>query len=472
MDAIGVQPTQRTAPRPAGGAASGPDRALDGRVLVLADGSSAGRRASEPTRTALQRMGLGTAVLLLVLLPATWFLTQRAAEQEGVADARMLSQVLADTVVAPALEDAVLRSDPAALARLDALVQERLLDSAGASRVKLWTTSGEILYSDEPRLMGSTFQITDEQRFVLSGGGSRGTVSRLVRDENLFDAFPGQPRVLEVYTAMRTPAGEPLLLELYFPYERVVARQGEILATFTPIAFIVLLLFAGCQGLLSWVNLRWLRQQREQILQDSARIAEVERRKLAVDLHDGVVQDLVGASLVVSTAAGAVRASGSADLAEQLDGAATAVRGGVQGLRATLDDLFPTSLRSAGLHAALEALLAPVRSAGTAVTLVVPDGLDVSLADPSVLYRVAQEACRNAVRHADATALEVRVTVLERAIRLAVVDDGVGYDPGSVPRAGHLGLQGMADLVERAGGRLVVTSAPGRGTAVDLELPR
>lgn len=471
MDAVAAPPEQPTEP-PAALSDAGPDRPGSRLQVVLADGRSAGRRASEPTRAALQRIGVGTALLLVVLLLATWVLTQRAAEQEGVADARMLTQVLADTVVEPALEDAVLRSDPAVLARLDALVEERLIGSAGVMRVKLWTTSGEILYSDEPRLMGSTFQVTDQQRTVLSGGGSQGAVSRLVRDENVFDALVGEPRLLEVYTAVHTPAGEPLLLELYFPYERVVARQGEIIATFTPIAFVVLLLFASCQGLLSWVNLRWLRQQREQILRDRARIADVERRKLAVDLHDGVVQDLVGASLVVSTAAGAVRSAGSPQIAAQLDGAATAVRAGVRGLRSTLDDLFPTDLRSAGLHAALDSLLAPARSAGTAVTLVVPDGLDVSLADPSVLYRVAQEACRNAVQHARASSVEVRVTVLERAVHVTVVDDGVGYDPTSVPQAGHLGLQGMADLVERAGGRLVVTTTPGRGTAVDLELPR
>lgn len=467
MTETSSQGIARRRDREEGVTAQDPSRAERVQV-VLADGSRAGKDASEPTRTALKRFGIGTGIVLLVLLVLAGILGQQAAEREGVADARRLTEVLADTVVEPALEDAVVSGDPAAMARLDSLVHERLLGNVGVMRLKLWTPSGEIVYSDERRLMGSTFDLSDAQLLALDGGGAQAAVSGLGREENLFEEGDAS---LEVYTVVTTPGGQPLLMELYFPYEQVVARRGEILGAFASIAVLGLLAFAALQILLSYVNLRWLRQQREQILRDSARVSDDERRRLAADLHDGIVQELVGASLVVSTAAGTLRKHGATEEADSLGKAGRGIRATVQGLRSMLIDLYPTSLQSAGLHAALDDLVAPLRTGGKAVELVIADDVGLSLGSQAVLHRVAQEACRNVVRHASASHVSMRVTEHERTVRLSVVDDGGGYDVTGVAAAGHLGLRAMADLVERAGGRLVVSSGPGLGTAVELELP-
>ncbi len=90
------------------------------------------------------------------------------------------------------------------------------------------------------------------------------------------------------------------------------------------------------------------------------------------------------------------------------------------------------------------------------------------------MYRAAQEALRNVLTHAQATRVSVRVSERGGVAVLDVVDDGVGFDPEQPPRRahdGHFGLQGLRDLVADAGGTFSVTSAPGAGTTMHVEVP-
>ena len=80
----------------------------------------------------------------------------------------------------------------------------------------------------------------------------------------------------------------------------------------------------------------------------------------------------------------------------------------------------------------------------------------------TLVWRVAQEAIRNAVRHAHASVLRVEVRGDERQVRLTVQDDGVGFDPSSAVADGSYGLRGLQSLVEDGGGRVQVQSAPAR----------
>ena len=88
----------------------------------------------------------------------------------------------------------------------------------------------------------------------------------------------------------------------------------------------------------------------------------------------------------------------------------------------------------------------------------------------ALVWRVAQEALRNATRHARATSVDISVTRSHGQVVLDVEDDGVGFDPDAVAPRGHLGLRGLRDLAVEAGGRLTVTSAPGQGTHVHVEV--
>ena len=88
-----------------------------------------------------------------------------------------------------------------------------------------------------------------------------------------------------------------------------------------------------------------------------------------------------------------------------------------------------------------------------------------------VLYRIAQEALHNSVKHARATTVEVRLCVLATGIMLEVIDNGVGFDPEqSFP--GHLGLQSMSERATHLGGTLEITSAPGQRTHIRAVIPQ
>jgi signal transduction histidine kinase len=97
-----------------------------------------------------------------------------------------------------------------------------------------------------------------------------------------------------------------------------------------------------------------------------------------------------------------------------------------------------------------------------------------ALSDPDValVWRVAQEAVRNSLRHAGASELSVAVHSEGRLTVLEVIDDGCGFDPAEARDRTHFGLRGLASLIADAGGTLRVTSAPGQGTAVRLEVSR
>jgi signal transduction histidine kinase len=215
--------------------------------------------------------------------------------------------------------------------------------------------------------------------------------------------------------------------------------------------------------------------------------SDAERRRIAADLHDGVVQDLAATSIALAGAAVSADRHGRADESGRLHLAADAVRAAIRSLRSLLVDIHPPNLRRTGLAVALGDLAASTSARSVPVTLVVDDGATAGLGERAeqFAFRVAQEALRNAVTHAGATAVEVRVgrrrpTPAERethdcdVLVLRVTDDGRGFDPG-VPAAEddrpHMGLRLLDDLAGDVDGRVEVISAPGRGTTVQVEVP-
>jgi signal transduction histidine kinase len=199
----------------------------------------------------------------------------------------------------------------------------------------------------------------------------------------------------------------------------------------------------------------------------------VERRRIASDLHDGVVQDLVGVAFALGGAAR--RGDITKDSSQLFEHSAEDVRVSIKALRSLLVEIYPPNLFEEGLVAALADLLARANGRGLATTLDA-DGLKSSL-PPTVsglLYRAAQEALRNVLSHAQATEVTVRVSDDDRVATLEVVDNGVGFEPERNERnarEGHFGLHGLNDLVSNAGGRFAVHSSAGGGTRLQVEVP-
>jgi signal transduction histidine kinase len=199
---------------------------------------------------------------------------------------------------------------------------------------------------------------------------------------------------------------------------------------------------------------------------------EAERGRLARDLHDGVLQELCALTRDLKALEKGPDEGGSGD-------AGLAERSGdsVGKLRGICNDLRPPLLHQ-GLATALQGLVEQAgRDARASLHLELP-GREVRLAEePAVaVFRIVQEALRNAVRHADASEIEIRLTEYPDRLRLTVTDDGRGMaggaDSARFVARGHFGLAGMRERAAMIGGRLDVQTAPDYGTVVVLELPR
>jgi two-component system, NarL family, sensor kinase len=445
--------------------------------VTLAGGGRAARDEPPPrTRAVLAQLGLGAAVVVLAVAVVGAVASRRVAERQSVTDAAHTADLVAEAIVQPVLTDGVVTGDPAAVARLDAAIRQQVVGRS-LVRVKLWTPDGRIVYSDEPRLVGQTFDLGADERAVLAHPSTRAEVSDLSRPENRYEQAQG--RLLEVYRPVWTPSGRPLLFETYSPYAAVTARTGDLWRGFAGITVSSLLVLVVLLLPVVWRLLERLRRaqsQREAALRHAVEASDEERRRIAATLHDGVVQELAATSYAVAGAAQQAAAGGRPDLAERLDVAAGSVRTSIRGLRSLLVDIYPPSLASAGLAAALDDLADLVRARGTTVRLQVDEAAVTALDDAGerLVFRVAQECLRNAARHARATHVSVRVVRADRATVLEVDDDGVGFDVTAAldrPAEGHFGLRILADLAGEAGAVLSVATAVGAGCRWRLEVP-
>jgi signal transduction histidine kinase len=439
------------------------------RTVVLADGRSRRGEVDEPTRRVAVRLAAGTVVILATLMLVGYFASEQLARREALSDVRAMTESVTNAAVEPHA-DLLVQGDPTALAELDDAVRNHLLVDGPIERVKLWTADGRIVYSDARELVGQVFPLSEGKRAVLRTGVSSTAISDLDDPENRLDRSDGAP-LLEVYAAVQSSQG-PLLFEAYMDDALVRERQHQVLGTITWVAVLGLVLFGVAQLWLATACLRWLQRERGRLAQQSAATVEEQRRQVARDLHDGVVQDLLGAGLLVNGAVAPLTEAGRSVSAEALRAAEVGIRSSIRSLRTMIIDIYPATLRSAGLAAALMDLVDPVRTHGTLVHLDLPEDLDLPDHLEAALYRTAQEAVRNATRKGRATELSLTVRTHAETVELEVRDDGAGFDPDRLPADGHLGLRGAADHAEALGGVLEVTSAPGAGTSLRMVLPR
>ena len=239
-------------------------------------------------------------------------------------------------------------------------------------------------------------------------------------------------------------------------------------------SLLALLLLLGAGGWLLAIRARRASARHEELLRRALDASDAERRRIAATLHDGVVQQLVAASFTAAGQAKQAAAGGDPKLADGLETVASAVRDGIAGLRSLLVDIYPPSLHTVGLPSALRDLADTASRAGGTV----PD-IDVAIDDcqadgvaeqeQEAMFRIAQEAVRNAVSHAHASHLTLSLATLDGTPALEIADDGDGFDAATLAAAGiegHFGLRLMAESARQGGGWLGVLSAPGAGTLI------
>jgi two-component system NarL family sensor kinase len=412
---------------------------------------------------------LGLLVLVLVGVSGTLVL-RRLATDQAISEALDFTE-FASRVVQRRVTDELIAGEARASAAIAGVVFDAVLHDP-VVRVKIWTADGTIVYSDESRLIGETYELGNDELEAIETGGVTAELSDLEAPENRFDRGHGD--LLEVYTSIETPGGTPLLFETYQRFSSIANSQSRLLTSFAPVLVVALVAFAAIEIPLAWALARRVQRaqaDRERYLQRAVDASDRERRRIAGDLHDGPVQDLAGLAMRLSAAA----ESTDDDAAhETLSDAAGATRASIRTLRSAVVGVYPPNLQQAGLGPALSDLTARLQQEGLAVILVVdpPTGFDPDV--DALLYRACQEALRNVDEHARATRVEVTVRRDGPRAVLEVADDGRGIEPDEASRArqaGHVGLQILEDLVRDAGGSLALLSRDGGGTVMRVEVP-
>ena len=196
-----------------------------------------------------------------------------------------------------------------------------------------------------------------------------------------------------------------------------------------------------------------------------------ERNRLALELHDAVSQKLFGLVLSAEAAATLLERDPAAarDQVGRLQGLAQEA---LEELRSLVFGLRPPDLEKDGLVVALRKHIELLRRiAQRDIELVAEDELQPDPARDQEVLRIAQEALQNAVKHAHAHRVAVRLQGSDGML-LEVEDDGVGFDPGADGiRSRRLGLTSMEERAEKIGGSISIESTPGEGTTVRLEVP-
>jgi signal transduction histidine kinase len=411
-------------------------------------------------------------VVTLALALLTGVLARRAGLDQGTRAFESLARVTAATLT-PALDSArgVLPDPPE-----DLRTHVRALVTAGpVVAVRLRTADGRVLWADDRSVVGRTAPLPDAARLALETG----SVTSLAADPGDPGVVEGRSsgRVLVAWVGVEDVHGTPLLVEFHESYSEVTDLAQRTWLRFAPAALGALALLQVIQVPLAWrlaSRLRRSEQSEDALLQAAVDASDAERRRIAGDVHDHVVQDLTGLAYELDAAQMRGRPRNPED-AELLERTATAVRRSVEDLRTLLVALIPArgGFRG-GLLPALQLLAQEVGRSGTRVAVRADAARDLPGPTAALLYRCAQEALRNVTAHSRATSVEVAVTRDEGVATMSIEDDGQGFDEARLAErlaAGHVGLRALGELLVDAGGSLTLTSAPGQGTRLVATVP-
>jgi len=197
-----------------------------------------------------------------------------------------------------------------------------------------------------------------------------------------------------------------------------------------------------------------------------------ERTRLARELHDSVTQSLYSLVLLAEGWRRAAQAGGRAPVEDYLSRIGEITQQALKEMRLLIHELRPPALEREGLLGALHRRLDAVeKRVGVNARILADDLIQLPAHVEEGLYRIAQEALNNALKHAGADKVVVRIWTNDGQVTLEVTDDGCGFDPAGANHVGGMGLVGMQERAKQLGGSLTVTSAPGGGTTVRASIP-
>jgi signal transduction histidine kinase len=197
-----------------------------------------------------------------------------------------------------------------------------------------------------------------------------------------------------------------------------------------------------------------------------------ERSRLARELHDSVTQSLYSLTLFAEVGRRAAEAGEPERVIDYLNRLGQVTQQALKEMRLLLYELRASTLEAEGLVGALQQRLDAVeKRAGIEGRLVIEEMVELPALVEEGLYRIAQEALNNALKHAAATLVTVRISANGERAELEVVDNGISFDPTNISNTGGMGLTNMRERAEQLGGTLTIYSKPGQGTRVKVNVP-
>ena len=209
----------------------------------------------------------------------------------------------------------------------------------------------------------------------------------------------------------------------------------------------------------------------EKLLHEISLAQENERRRVAIDIHDGVAQWLVGASYDIKTCSNLISESRFTDLELGLTKIRKTLQRSIKELRLAIANLRPLPLEEIGLVGTFHQALEVLHEEGIRCHIEVQGELPkLTLAQEKITYWIVQECLTNIRRHSKASDVNLLIQFGDNTVSVEVNDNGQGFEPNQVMNStiplGHIGLLGMKERAELLGGPLSINSKPGKGTSI------
>lgn len=429
-----------------------------------------GRRPVPGWQSAIRRYVVSSLAVLLVVAVGAALLARELAADLALDDASAKASSFAHGIVAPLLNAPGRSGQSADMRAIDVLMTSRIEDGT-IEHAKLWDRNGRVLWSDERDIIGQRFTLDPDDAALLGTERVSAKVSDLTKAENV--AERGNGPLLEVYVGARDAEGNPFLYESYSTTARMEADQARILKQFALLGFGSLALLQLAMIPLAITLARRVakaRTDRDRMLGHALAASDLERRRIARDLHDGLVQSLSALQYSLPAVRDVIPEQATAER-DVLISVERELEADVRSLRQMMTNIYPADLSEGLLLPALEDLADRARETGLTVEVL----LDAPLAQPpseiaQVVYRIVREGLRNIVRHAQASRVAVFARVSAGSVEVSVDDDGLGAGSAQ-DREGHLGLRLLSDAVKDMGGQLTFGQSDMGGARLRARFP-
>lgn len=431
-------------------------------------------------RVALTRFLLLSFGTLVVVGAGTFVVSRNIAENEAIRDNQERAERLG-----PEIDDLLDRAERRSARKATNEMAElyRSLDelAEGSMRpVAVWDSDRRLIWAKDGFVAGTLYDFSPELQTVAENLESKvmkpgDTVPKPHEGSaaGVHTASGSTDKVLEVYVGAGDAEGR-FMFEAHAPNPQVDNEAAAIFKHLLPLTLGALLLLQLANVPLALSLARRVDRStdhRSMILSRSLLSWHDERRRLAQDLHDGVIQDLSAMSYALPAVLAQLPDEPEADPARSIGERMTeALTQDLRALRSVLIDLVPADLDGNGLQQALEALGQRSADRGLHVEVSVEPDLGIGSAVAGLVYRVAREGLRNAEKHAAARTASVHVGRRGDCVEILIDDDGQGIKNPAASE-GHVGLHLLEELVADVGGDLSLTNVPGQGARLRGVIP-